>query len=241
MTTRSWGALVAAAGCSILLAAQPAWAQQLSGSLDRAAAKASQADSTGSTFLTANLAQGQQPPPPPGGNPRHEGIGIGVKGGFLWPSFAEAQGTGFEDKTSWMAGIFFGGNRPGTIGVMGELQYGKKSASLGNIDAEQYFIEIPILARINAGTNSLNGILGYFMVGPVFDINLRTKLRGVDVKSRYEDLDIGLLIAGGVEITRFLVEARFNKGFRNVLKATGGGTTDIKSQSFAIQLGFRFN
>jgi hypothetical protein len=241
MMTRSWGALVATAGCTILLAAQPVRAQHLSGSFDRAAATVSQADSTGSTFLTAGMAQGQQPPPPPGGNPRHEGIGIGVKGGFLWPSFAEAQGTGFKDKTSWMAGVFFGGNRPGTIGVMGEVQYGKKSASLGNIDAEQYFLEIPILARINAGANSLNGLLGYFMVGPVFDINLKTKLRGVDVKSAYEDLDIGLLIAGGVEITRFLVEARYNRGFKNVLKSTGGRTTDIKSESFAIQLGFRFN
>lgn len=239
--TRSWGALVAAAGCAVVFAAQPVRAQQLSGSFARAAATASQADATSSTFLTAGMAQGQQPPPPPGGNPRHEGIGFGVKGGFLWPSFAEAQGSGFEDKTGWMAGIFFGGNRPGTIGVMGEVQYGKKTASFGSIDLEQYFLEIPVLARINAGANSLNGINVYGIVGPVFDINLKTKLNNLDVKDAYEDLDIGLLIGGGVEITRFIIEARYNKGFKNVLKSSGAATSDIKTHSFAVEVGFRFN
>lgn len=188
--------------------------------------------------LAANTAeQGQSS----NGQTRHEGVGIGVKGGFLFPSFAKAQGSGFKDKTGWMLGIFFGGNRPGVIGVMGEIQYGKRSGELLTTTLDQYFIEIPILARINVGTSTLNGVSVYGIVGPVFDINLNTKLNGVKIEDKYQSLDVGLLIGGGVEITRFLIEARYNQGFKNVLKSGGGGTSDIKSHSVAIEVGLRFN
>jgi hypothetical protein len=217
-----------------------AQAQQTEGVLSQSVAAVASMDTPSFLVkgLATNAAQGQQSS---SGQVRHEGVGIGAKFGFLWPSIAEAQGGGFEDNTGWLVGIFFGGNRPGTIGVMGELQYGKRSASFGETDFTQYFIEIPVLARVNAGSNSLNGILGYFLIGPVFDINLTSKLEDVKIEDQYESLDIGMLVGGGVEITRFIVEARFNKGFKNVLKSTGGDAEDIKSKSFAVQFGIRFN
>jgi hypothetical protein len=188
-------------------------------------------------LATPPAAQGQSS----NGQGRHDGVGIGVKGGFLWPSFAEAQGAGFKDDSGWLFGVFFGGNRPGVVGLMGEVQYGLKKGSLANNTLKQYFLEIPILARINVGTNSLNGVSVYGLVGPVFDINLQTTLNDIKIEDKYESLDIGLLIGGGVEITRFLVEARYNQGFKNVLKSEGGGASDLKSHSFAIEVGVRFN
>ncbi len=232
-------AIVALSIGALAVHTSPALAQSDSTTLRLPAADATLATSG---FLVkgiaTNNAEGQQSS---SGQTRHEGIGFGVKGGFLWPSFAEAQGSGFEDKTGWLAGIFFGGNRPGTIGVMGEIQYGKKSGEAGNNTLDQYFLEIPILLRINAGTNSINGISFYGMAGPVFDINLNTKLNGVKIEDKYQSLDVGLLIAGGVEITRFIVEARYNQGFKNTLKSGGGGTSDLKSKSFALEVGLRFN
>ena len=36
-----------------------------------------------------------------------------------------------------------------------------------------HYLEIPVLARVNVGSGSLNGMLVYGVVGPVFDIKLK--------------------------------------------------------------------
>jgi hypothetical protein len=174
-------------------------------------------------------------------NPRHEGIGIGAKTGPLFSSFRGVENLDFENKTGWMGGIFFGGNRPGIVGVMGELMYAKKGAKQGVNETDIHYLEIPVLLRVNAGSNSLNGILGYFLIGPAFDINLKSKLNGIDIEDVYEDFDIGLVVGGGVEITRFIVEARGNWGLRKILKGDLGDAQKIKTRSFALLFGVRFN
>lgn len=167
-------------------------------------------------------------------------FGFGVKGGLLWPSFDETQESTFDENTGWMLGGFLGSSRDRLLSAQAEVQFGKRGATSGAIDFAQFFLETPVLARLNLGARTLGGVTPYFMAGPVFDINLTSTMGGVDVGDRYESLDVGFLAAGGVEITRFFVEARYNKGFKNVLKNGGGGTTDATNRHFAIQLGFRF-
>jgi hypothetical protein len=76
----------------------------------------------------------------------------------------------------------------------------------------------------------------------VFDVNLKAEANGIDVKKNYQSLDLGVLFGGGIEITRFLVEGRFNKGLRNVLDSSNAGSVaDIKTKSFAVLFGLRFN
>jgi hypothetical protein len=230
-------AVVALAVSALAVFTRPVLADDTSTSIAQSVANAT----TNADFLIRGIAttsaeQGQSSNGG-GGN----GVGIGIKGGFLWPSFAEAQGAGFKDDSGWMFGLFFGGNRGGVLGIMGEIQYGKKSGSLGNNNLDQYFLEIPILARINIGSSSRNSVSVYGLVGPVFDVNLQTKLNDVKIEDKYQSVDVGLLIGGGIEITRFLIEGRYNQGFKNVLKAEGGSTSDIKSHSFAIEVGLRFN
>jgi hypothetical protein len=127
---------------------------------------------------------------------------------------------------------------------MGEVLYAKKKqegSGLTGSTSLQY-LEIPILARINIGSRSRNGISIYGLVGPVFDVNLKASIGDRDVKSNYESLDFGLLGGVGIEITRFLVEGRFNQGLRNVLKSDNAAAFgDIKTRSFAVLFGFRFN
>jgi hypothetical protein len=193
-------------------------------------------------FLVAGLAPtnahaGQQPS---GGGSRHGGVGVGVKGGFLYTSFSAANAN-YKNDSGWIAGLFFGGNRPGVLGLMGEVMYAKKSAKSGAVPVDLYYLEIPILLRLNAGTNSLNGVNFYGIAGPAFDIRLQAKVDGINFKDNYESLDIGAIAGGGIEITRFLIEARYNWGLRNVLKASGGGVTEIKTRSFAAMVGIRFN
>jgi len=88
------------------------------------------------------------------------------------------------------------------------------------------YLEIPILMRINTGSSNRNSISPYGLIGPVFDVNLKAKQGNLDVKSNYESLDIGVLGGIGIEISRALVEVRYNKGLRNVLKGGGGNATE---------------
>lgn len=172
------------------------------------------------------------------GNSRHEGIGIGVKGGFLFNSFSSAQESFGDNDTGLQGGIFFGGNRPGTVGVMGELMYVRK----GSDAVKLHYLEIPILLRVNAGSNSLNGVNIYGIGGPVFDIKLKTTIDGGGSDdSDFGNFDIGVIAGGGVEITRFIIEARYNWGLRNVAKGDLADITKIKTRTFAVLFGIRFN
>jgi Outer membrane protein beta-barrel domain len=224
---------------AVVVAALPAGAQTREGLLLTGAGLSD----TNSAFLTAGMVA--QAPPPGGGGPRASGFGIGAKIGPLFTSYDAAACDGcFNTSTGWEGGIWFGGNRGGRVGVMGEVLYAKKKqegAGLTGSTNLQY-LEIPILLRINIGSRSRNGISVYGLAGPVFDINLKASLNGLDVKSKYQSLDLGILFGGGIEITRFLVEGRWNRGLRNVLDSDNAGSiSDIKTQSFAVLFGLRFN
>jgi len=224
-------------------AAVSARADDTVGSFQQSAAKAIADDRAGTAFLTAGLVQ--QPPPPGGSGPRASGFGVGFKIGPLFTSYSAASCDGcFNTNTGWEGGIWFGGNRGGTLGVMGEVLYARKKQSQAGLTGSSTasYLEIPVLLRINIGSPSRNGIIVYGLAGPVFDVNISAKDDADnDIKDRYESLDLGILGGVGIEITRFLVEGRFNKGLRNVLKDGGANITDIKTQSFAVLFGVRFN
>lgn len=185
--------------------------------------------------ITPALAQAQQ---------RHEGVGVGVKGGLLYSTlkFSDASDV-FEGKAGWMGGIFFGGNRPGTLGLMGELNVLKKTTSCsgcGNDDLTLYYLQVPVLLRLNAGTNSLSGVNVYAILGPAIDVKIGEDLGGFNLVNEFEGFDISLVGGVGVEITRIILEARGTWGFRNIAKNLTG-SQKITSKTFAVLVGFRFN
>jgi hypothetical protein len=197
-------------------------------------------DTRDSSFLVSGVAQRSSSGRRAGSS--SPGVGFGVKGGYLFSSFSQV-GSDFSNNNGWEAGIFFGGNRGGVFGAMGEILYAKRSAkdSHGTID-DQYFLEVPILLRLNLGSANRNsGAIVYLIGGPAFDILLKAQQNNLDVKSNYEGLDYGVIGGAGIEVSRFLVEGRVNWGLRNVLKVTGLNTNDLKIRSVAVLAGLRFN
>lgn len=170
------------------------------------------------------------------------GFGFGIKGGPLFAS-ANTSNFSFENKTGFLVGIWFGGNRTGTVGIEGEVMYGKKGVPVtsgsGNVDL--YFIEIPVLFRVNVGSASINKWVVYGIFGPSFDIKLKEKQNDLDVSDNYSGLDIGVIAGGGFEIFRFLIEARGNWGLRNVAGGNLANATEIKEKSFVVLFGVRIN
>jgi hypothetical protein len=186
----------------------------------------------GSPFLPASYASSEAASPSP--SSRSEGFGIGVKIGPLFSSVSSS--TTLSSRNGYEFGIFFGGNRGGRVGVMGEFMIAKKNSGAR-------YIEIPILLRINIGSESKNGLSVYGLVGEFSDIKL-TDGTGttLNIKQNYKGLDLGLGLGVGVEFARFLAEFRVNIGFLSVLAANGGGTQDLgKSRSYAFLVGFRLN
>jgi hypothetical protein len=172
-----------------------------------------------------------------------DGIGVGAKIGPLFPSVGK-EVTNFENRTGWMGGIWFGGNRSGDVGVQAEVMYAKKnipSPLIAGGDVDLHYLEIPVMLRLNFGSANRERVAGYIIAGPAFDINLKAELNGLDVKSQYEGLDLGVIAGAGVEITRFLIEGRYNWGLRNVVDGDLTNTREIKTRTFVILFGVRFN
>jgi len=172
---------------------------------------------------------------------RHEGVGVGVKGGYLYNSL---DFTGDEDlfdgEAGWMAGLFFGGNRPGNVGVMAEVNVLKKSAlHAGNDEPNNlYYLQVPVMLRVNAGSRNLSGVSVYGIVGPAVDLKIGETINS-NLIDEYEGFDVSIVGGVGVEITRLIIEARGTWGQRSI--ATDFGDEEIKSRSFAVLVGFRFN
>jgi hypothetical protein len=235
---RKIGTMVLAAVAAVALTAPKALAQDTSDAPAAAAPVPFHLNINDVSFATAAPTPSSYDAMFAGGS-HHEGFGFGIKGGFLFTSFDQA--ADLDKKTGTSIGIFFGGNRPGKFGVQGELMYQMRKAASAGQDLSLHSLEIPVLFRGNIGSQSLKGVLVYILAGPAVDIQLKDSIGGVSIKDNFETFNIDFIAGGGVEITRFFIEAREDWGLRNVNKGNLGDTTSIKDKTFNLLFGFRIN
>jgi hypothetical protein len=174
----------------------------------------------------------------------HEGFGFGILGGFLFKSLSQSpvDGSPLSGNTGKTIGIFFGGNRPGRVGVEGQLMYNVRKGTKLNGDVLSInSLELPVLIRVNIGSQSLKGVLGYVIVGPAADIQLNASLLSQSVQKNYKGLNIDAVFGGGIEITRFFIEAREDISVFSVNSGNLFGASTIHAKTFALLFGFRIN
>ena len=187
------------------------------------------------------------------------GLGFGIHFGGTWTTIDTDTNLGeinLDQGSGIVAGVFFGGNRDGRVGLQGELSYLEKKVNLSadfgegdtlDQDSKNKYIQIPVLLRVNAGSRSNNGPCLFFLVGPSFDIKIGetsdfTDL--FDVDDVYEGLEVGLMAGAGFEVARFGVQFRYTWGLTNVLStdaAEEAGFGDTKYNTFQITGIFRIN
>src|SRR5262245_2179921 len=95
---------------------------------------------------TPTLAQTPTPAPQA---PKQQGLGIFLQGGYVYQT-TYTGGTGFSSKPQgFIAGIGFGGNKSGWLGVGVDINY----VWTNNSDASQkaQWLDIPVYARVNIG------------------------------------------------------------------------------------------
>ncbi|MCC7035329.1 MAG: outer membrane beta-barrel protein [Acidobacteria bacterium] len=176
-----------------------------------------------------------------------DGVGVGVLGGITRTT-VQPEENPFSFNTDggggWMAGIWFGGNRNGRVGVMGEANWVVKKFTVDESEQELRYVEIPVLLRVNAGSLDRNKPSLYLIGGPVFDIQVKAIEDGESVDDVYEGLDIGAMAGVGFEAARIGIEGRYSWGLRSVLAtdaalAAGFGTTRLNTLQVLLKI--RFN
>jgi hypothetical protein len=171
------------------------------------------------------------------------GIGVGVKAGATFSTLNQTNVSDvFATRAGFIGGVFLGGNRPGILGVGVDVLYERTGArdagGTGKIDMD--YIDVPVYARINLGTQSKQGISAYGIAGVDLSFLMKASLSATssDVTSSFERPDYGAVFGFGVEITRLVIEARYTEGLSNILKDK---SAEVKSRRFAFMVGLRFN
>jgi hypothetical protein len=172
----------------------------------------------------------------------HQGIGIGIKGGPLFSSFnSDVADHPLDSRTGWIGGLFIGGNRPGIVGVAVDLLFARKKVGTPDGDVTLDYLDIPVLLRVNAGSSSLGGVNVFGVIGPDFQLRLKGKVNFDDsIDDQTAGADVGIAAGAGIEITRFIVEGRYTRGFRSLAKDLSADQK-ITTQSFSVMFGVRFN
>ena len=185
-------------------------------------------------------------PPQANRPPADQGIGIGVLGGW---SNSTLNGSPEDEellkpRNDLLFGAWFGGNRSGRFGFMGEVDYVTKGAREKEFGGalKITYLEIPALVRVNIGSRTREGTRFYGIAGPAFALRLTATLQDeelddLDVTDDYETYDVGFMAGGGVEVRRLGVEVRANWGLTQLFEPTEGFEP---SKNFSIQVVGKF-
>ncbi len=171
-----------------------------------------------------------------------KGVGVGFKAGTLRTNHKLLDGADVPgNDTGWMGGLFFGGNRTGRIGVMGELNLLAKQGELSDGESTLYYAQIPAMLRVNLGSRSrsFRSAIVYGIVGPSIDLKLGQDLSTMARLDNLKTFDFSATAGVGIEVARFIVETRTNWGLRNF--AHRASATGPRTRSFALLGGIRFN
>ena len=164
-----------------------------------------------------------------------QGVGIGVKGGAVFASFTPGD-LDLDRRTGWQAGLFLGGNRTGTVGVMGEINFIQKRSAGFEIN----YVQLPVLLRVNIGSKSKSGVIVYGIGGPALDVKINDDVTGIDLDDAFESVDVEMIAGAGIELSRFIIEGRYTWGLRQVNKRFSE-VDEIRTRAAAILFGIRFN
>jgi hypothetical protein len=184
-----------------------------------------------------------------------QGVGVGALGGLNIASATGDNAEGTASGTGWIFGIWFGGNRNGRVGFMGELNYAEKKIT-ADVDPDNNYlstkvIQIPALARVNIGSQMREGLSVYGLVGPNFDFRVSSKLveggfevPETDLENTFSSVDIGLMAGAGLEWNRIGFEFRYSWGLKQLATneaITSGVLPEAKINQMQFVAKFRFN
>jgi hypothetical protein len=166
--------------------------------------------------------------------------GVGIKFGPTFTEFS-SDALDYKNRTGIHAGLFFGGNRDGLLGLQSELNWIRKKseAEASGRQIRIDYLQVPVLLRLNIGSRSASGPAIYAIAGPAVDIKLADEVEGITLDNGFEGADVTLVFGGGIEVARLVLEGRYDKGLRRINNLFSH-VTEIKKQTFTVLAGIRF-
>jgi hypothetical protein len=173
-----------------------------------------------------------------------QGLEKGVRGGV---NFTNTSANGGDEAAAldWHLRGVFGGFVTWRVASWLEFQpevlYALKGAKSTEFDIESKllldYLEMPLLARKTFGAPDATRF--YVAGGPSIGVLLRARTRAdfgssteeIDIKDDVETLDLGVVVAGGVEFGSIVVDGRYTYGFSDIDK-----DEDVKSTNRAVSL-----
>jgi hypothetical protein len=135
--------------------------------------------------------------------------------------------------------------------IQPELLYAQKGATL-NLSAEGEtatgsfeinYVEIPVLAALTFAPRG--NVRPFVFGGPAFGIKVGARAEVVDEElegfdESLKDIDVGVVVGAGAELSRFILEARYNFGLSELNDDPEPGEPVIKNRAFSVLVGVRF-
>jgi hypothetical protein len=152
-------------------------------------------------------------------------VRLGVEGGF---NLANLNGANVNDavgsRLGFVGGAFLGLPLGTSLTLQPEILYSQKGGKYNGNPYQLDYWEIPILLDVN-----LVGPLG-LLLGPSFDFNSANS--GV---ANINNSDVGLVVGGQVNLSRFLVSGRYEVGLTNVTN-----NQSVQNGTFTFMVGLSF-
>jgi hypothetical protein len=105
------------------------------------------------------------------------------------------------------------------------------------------YLEFPLLLRLSKRTHENTSL--YLIGGPAFALRRSAVIRDVADAGRHEDIDhlvsgsnLSYIAGAGAQYRRWLVDARFTRGMRNI--ASDPTPIAVKTGAFSVLMGARF-
>ncbi|HUL75010.1 MAG TPA: porin family protein [Vicinamibacterales bacterium] len=185
-----------------------------------------------------------------------QGVSYGAKGG-LNVSTVTFNLSGVSPHISSRYGFDLGGfvaMDKGKAGLAIEILYSQKGAkldfsqqgSIDTIDVKGDYIEIPVFGRMNLKSSDTSIVHPY--VGPVFGFKVSDEIvetqrvNNVTTTTTQHDQikgsDVGIAIGVQFDMSKFIIDLRYNWGLMNVNKNSGTDEPEVKNRTFSLNFGW---
>lgn len=187
---------------------------------------------------------------------------VGIMGGLNRADLGGSRIVTSEARTGFTVGAFLTFPIIGPLAVQPEVTYTRKGAHSAAYDYDAFpqdadapplgvylteqtthdYIEVPVLLKLMPASS--DGVRPVFFAGPSIAFLVATeKVHDIDYAEHMNSTDVGLMIGGGVDFSRFSLDARYTFGLSAIDKdfdgLVGHVHGDVKNRALSVTAGFR--
>lgn len=162
-------------------------------------------------------------------------VSIGAKAGLNFANVdASTPGTAYNSRTGYHAGAFVNVKLT-KFAIVPEVIYSVQGTDVSSATSSQAvelaYVNIPILLKFYL-IGGLN-----IQAGPQFGFLASATSGGTDIKSDLKGSDTSIAVGAGFDISKFVIDARYNIGMSEINDAATLSAT--KNQVFQLSVGFK--